>query len=273
MTPSRTRDAAALTHDHLIVHCSATRASDDIDAGWIDRLHKAFGWQGIGYNFVITRDGTVQPGRPLTRPGAHVGDCNAGAWRNANWNARSIGVCLAGGVAPDGRTPEDNYTPAQRQALRALIEELWSRAPAIGREARTMGHRDLIKLTGAPAKACPCFSVKSWLAVGGADTPDRDIDADLARREATGSRATFTAGAVGLVRESLRGLTILPPGLSGLLGIAERALSPATHRIRSGDTLWSVSRLYGVPLADLIATNAITDPDGIPVGTILRIYR
>lgn len=265
-----------LPHDHLVIHCSATRASDDIDAAWIDRLHKSFGWRGIGYNFVVTRRGEVQPGRPLTRPGAHVGDCNVGAYRGANWNSRSIGICLAGGVAADGRLPEDNYTDAQWAALRRLVRQLWDRAPCIGREANTMGHRDLIKLTGAPAKACPCFSVKSWLQAGLPARPAEGealTDARLRDREAAGERGSFAAGLPGLVRRSLRLLPGVAPEFAALLDIAERALSPATHTVRSGDTLWSISRLYGVPLKDLIATNRIADPDAVPVGTQLRIYR
>ncbi len=263
-----------LTHDHLIIHCSATRASDDIDAAWIDRLHKSFGWKGIGYNFVITRAGAVQEGRSLAVPGAHVGDCNVGAYRHANWNSRSIGVCLAGGVAADGATPENNYTDAQWAALGKLTRDLWARAPAIGRETNTMGHRDLIKLTGAPPKACPCFSVKRWLRAGPpAGQPDAAAHAEIEHREATGDRRSFADGVYGLVRRSLRGLPAIPAEFTSLLDIAERALSPATHTVKPGDTLWSISQLYGVPLKDLTAANHIADPADVPVGTVLRIYR
>lgn len=263
-----------LSHDHLIIHCSATRATDDVDAAWIDRLHKSFGWKGIGYNFVVTRSGAVQTGRSLDRPGAHVGDCNVGAYRHANWNSRSIGVCLAGGVGADGRTPEANYTDAQWSALAKLVAELWERAPRIGRAANTMGHRDLIKLTGAPPKACPCFSVASWLRSGAAPRPsDAALEADLQHREDTGQRASFVTGLYGLVHRSLHALPTLPREFASLIDIAERALSPATHAVRPGDTLWSISNLYGVPLKDLIADNDIADPDRVPVGTVLRIYR
>jgi len=30
----------------------------------IDGWHKDKGWKGIGYHYVVRRDGTVEPGRP-----------------------------------------------------------------------------------------------------------------------------------------------------------------------------------------------------------------
>ena len=39
--------------DSIIIHCSATPAGKDFRANDIDRMHKAQGWKGIGYNYVI----------------------------------------------------------------------------------------------------------------------------------------------------------------------------------------------------------------------------
>jgi hypothetical protein len=30
-----------------------------------------------------------------------------------DFNGPSVGMCLIGGVAPDGKTPKNNFTPAQ----------------------------------------------------------------------------------------------------------------------------------------------------------------
>ena len=44
------------------------------------------GWAGIGYHFVIRKDGTIERGRPLSVVGAHAqGD-----------NLHTIGICMAG---------------------------------------------------------------------------------------------------------------------------------------------------------------------------------
>ena len=59
--------------DSIIIHCSATRAGQDLRAKDIDRMHRARGFNQIGYNFVIDLDGTVENGRSLSIDGAH---CN-----------------------------------------------------------------------------------------------------------------------------------------------------------------------------------------------------
>ena len=88
--------------DYLVVHCSATKAKSNITATDIDKWHRARGFFGCGYHYVITRDGTVQSHakgdkcRPLDMPGAHVGDCGLG------WNKRSIGICMVGGLDAEG---------------------------------------------------------------------------------------------------------------------------------------------------------------------------
>ncbi len=54
------------TIDTIIIHCSATRAGQDLRAKDIDRMHKQRGFSQIGYNFVIDLDGMVENGRPLS---------------------------------------------------------------------------------------------------------------------------------------------------------------------------------------------------------------
>lgn len=144
--------------DHIIIHCAATGPKADIGAADIDRWHRARGWWGCGYHYVIRRDGTIESEengnrcRPLSRSGAHVGDCGPG------WNKRSIGVCLVGGVNSEGKA-EDNFTDAQWKSLEEIVLTLLERFPSI---TTIGGHRDLIALTGASPKDCPSFDVKDW---------------------------------------------------------------------------------------------------------------
>ncbi len=142
--------------DLIVVHCSATPPSMDWGAQDIDYLHRRQnGWSSIGYHYVIRRNGVVEDGRALEVPGAHV----------RGHNARSIGVCLVGGV-DFLLQPKDNFTPEQKQTLRQLLERLRLSFPT----TRICGHRDLSPdLDGDGTveanewvKACPSFDVKDW---------------------------------------------------------------------------------------------------------------
>ena len=131
--------------DHLVIHCSATKAGQDWGAAEIRRVHKEQnGWRDIGYHYVIRRDGRVEPGRPVEEIGAHV----------SGHNAHSIGICLVGGIDDRGR-PEANYTPAQWTALKQTLLGLRRKFPV----AEICGHRDFAGVK----KACPCFEVGAWL--------------------------------------------------------------------------------------------------------------
>jgi N-acetylmuramoyl-L-alanine amidase len=123
----------------IILHCSATPEGKDFTVADIDKWHKARGWQRIGYHYVIYRDGSVHEGRNIAVAGAHT----------SGYNKNSIGVCYIGGVATDGRTPKDTRTPAQRRALRVLVEQLKKQFP----KATVHGHYEFA------AKACPSFKI------------------------------------------------------------------------------------------------------------------
>jgi len=133
--------------DFLVVHCAATRPSQDIGVADIRKWHLQRGFFDVGYHYVIRRDGTVEVGRPETQPGAHA----------TNFNGRSLAVCLAGGVSEKNvNVAEDNFTPQQKAALRALLRRLHAKYP----KAEILGHRDLPNVR----KDCPSFDVRAWLA-------------------------------------------------------------------------------------------------------------
>ncbi len=123
--------------NEIIVHCTATAEGKNFKAADIDRWHKQRGWDGIGYHHVVDLDGTVEPGRPESKQGAHC----------LGHNANSVGVVYVGGLASDGKTPKDTRTPQQKAALVKLLTELKRRYPG----ATIHGHRDFA------AKACPSF--------------------------------------------------------------------------------------------------------------------
>lgn len=134
--------------DWLIVHCSATTPAMNIGTKEIDRWHRRKGWLGIGYHFVIRRDGTVETGRALAAVGAHT----------EGFNAVSVGICLVGGVN-DTDNPENNFTPEQFDSLEKLLRDVIAEYPT----AKITGHQRFAN------KACPSFSVEDWLKEKGMD--------------------------------------------------------------------------------------------------------
>ena len=128
----------------IIIHCSATPEGRDYTVADIDRWHKQRGWKGIGYHYVVYRDGSVHTGRDVADIGAHC----------TGQNANSIGICYIGGCAADGKTPKDTRTPAQCEALRDLVELLTTEYP----NATIHGHHEFAD------KACPCFNVRKEFA-------------------------------------------------------------------------------------------------------------
>lgn len=131
--------------DTIIIHCAATKPGMDIGAKEIDNWHRAKGYFGIGYHYVIRRNGEVELGRPLDKAGAHA----------KGHNETSIGVCLVGGIDDRGN-PENNFTPEQWAELAKLVTDLQGRFGAL----KVIGHNEVA------AKACPSFNVQKWLEGG-----------------------------------------------------------------------------------------------------------
>ena len=144
---------------YLVVHCSASQPTAEIGALEIHKMHLSRGWSGIGYHYVIRRDGSIERGEPHRNRGAHV----------KGHNYHSVGVCLVGGIAPNGQA-ENNFNPEQFGSLAILLNELHSIYP----DAQVLGHRDLspdIDGDGTVerhewVKECPCFDAGAfWQAI------------------------------------------------------------------------------------------------------------
>lgn len=144
--------------DAIVVHCSATRAGQDIGKSEINRMHVARGFNCIGYNYVVRIDGTVETGRSLQIDGAH---CSSKGFSGVSYNKHSIGICYIGGLDKSGKAA-DTRTDAQKKALRELIAKLVKEYPDI---KEILGHRDTspdldgdgIVEPNEWIKMCPCF--------------------------------------------------------------------------------------------------------------------
>ena len=124
---------------YLVLHCSATRCTQDYTAEQLLHDHRARGFRTVGYHFYVRRDGSLTQHRGLLEVGAH---CRP-------YNRCSIGVCYEGGLDGRGR-PADTRTPAQT----ARLTELFARLRRLFPQAVVCGHRDR---PGASPKDCPCL--------------------------------------------------------------------------------------------------------------------
>lgn len=122
--------------DKIIVHCSDTPNNRNVTVEEIRGWHvNDNGWDDIGYNFIIYRNGDIMIGRPVSVAGAHC----------YGHNSHSIGICLIG---------RDEFTKEQFKALRSLDRVLQGIFGDLGRYS----HRDFNK-----DKTCPNFDVKQVL--------------------------------------------------------------------------------------------------------------
>ena len=129
---------------YIIIHCSATRPSQDIGYEEINRWHRSKGWLSCGYHRIIRQDGNVEQGREDNEVGAHC--------RGRNHD--SISICMVGGVKEDNiKEWEDNYDESQWTALKETITELHKKYP----EAEIYGHYKF-----SDTKKCPSFDVEEW---------------------------------------------------------------------------------------------------------------
>ena len=129
----------------LVIHCSATRAIQDVGVSDIRKWHmQGNGWSNIGYHFVIRRSGKVERGRALDEVGTHV----------QGHNTDSVGICLVGGLNNATFKPENNYSPQQWESLTNLLKMLLKKYP----KAKVLGHRDFAGVQ----KDCPCFPARVW---------------------------------------------------------------------------------------------------------------
>lgn len=102
----------------IVVHCSDSPDSRDVTVDEIRRWHtdmppKGRGWGDIGYQYVLTRDGTIHVGRPHNGDSILAGK-EIGAHARGH-NADSLSICLVG---------RKDFAPAQMLSLIYLIQQL-----------------------------------------------------------------------------------------------------------------------------------------------------
>lgn len=126
--------------DMIVIHhtgCNDIDASAEQIHGW----HLGNGWAGIGYHYVIRKDGTIERGRPEWAIGSHA----------YGENSHTIGIHLSGDFEQAHPTSE------QVEKCAMLIADICERyGLPINRET-VVGHGELM------ATSCPGVNVQSLL--------------------------------------------------------------------------------------------------------------
>lgn len=115
------------TTDMVVIHHTG-EADIDASAEQINEWHKNNGWAGIGYHFVIRKDGTIEQGRPVDTVGAHA----------YGENGHTIGVHLSGDFQ------QAQPTDAQIESAAMLLANICTDYSITIDRAHIVGHRDLM---------------------------------------------------------------------------------------------------------------------------------
>lgn len=111
--------------DTIVIHHVGI-PDGDTSAAAIHRAHLANGWAGIGYHYVIRKDGTIERGRPLATVGAH----------SQSQNYHTVGINVTGNFQ------KEIPTKAQIHSLEDLLFWLCKTYNLQPGPKTIVGHRD-----------------------------------------------------------------------------------------------------------------------------------
>ena len=90
----------------VVVHWTETHTDKNIGSEEVNKYHLAAGLDGIGYHYIIRRDGSLQRGRPINIQGQH-------SPKNFH-DLRSLSIAFVGGInVPSGTLNSENFLSAQ----------------------------------------------------------------------------------------------------------------------------------------------------------------
>lgn len=121
--------------DMIVIHHTGNPTDDDLSAADIHKIHRGQGWSGIGYHYVIRKDGTVEYGRPDWAIGAHA--------EGENYHSIGIHVC--------GNFEIGKPTAKQIENLALLVANLCEDYKLLIDRDHIVGHRELMP-TACPGK-------------------------------------------------------------------------------------------------------------------------
>lgn len=247
----------------IILHHAAAKKCSAMD---IHTWHLGNGWSGIGYHFLVRKDGTVYRGRPEDTVGAHT----------YGKNYDSIGICF------EGNFENEAMGNVQREAGTELVTYLMNKYPGITAIYR---HKDF-NATACPGKNFPFDRI--------AYRGDNSTAGELLRLNREPLYASSTAAQKsGTVTgtyyiwggESVHGRVRITNSrerigvngqVTGWIKTPEN-VSTAEHIVEKGDTLSAIAKKYNSTVEKILKANIKTYPtmtaNYIVVGWKLTIPR
>lgn len=129
--------------DMIVIHHTGDEVDDDLSAEQIHQIHLDRGWSGIGYHFVIRKNGEMEIGRPLDCIGSHA----------YGENAHTVGIHVCGNFEIAEPTSE------QIESLAVLLNYLTDKFSLANTSRFIVGHLNLM------ATACPGTNLYKQLPV------------------------------------------------------------------------------------------------------------
>lgn len=257
----------------IVLHHAAAKVCSVND---VHSWHLANGWAGIGYHFLVRKDGSVHEGRPVETIGAHA----SGA------NSDSIGICF------EGNFEIEQMGATQKEAGAELVTHLKKLYPSI----ETVGkHKDYCS-TACPGRYFPFdYIAKGKEANTEAKTEDKKDESALTTLKAgqaltlkqeplyVSSTIKTRAGTVNGTyyawsSEVINGRIKITNaktkiGITGQVTgwIDAPKFEYVTYTVKAGDTLSKIAKAYKTTVTKLAADNNIKNKNLITVGQVLKI--
>lgn len=107
-------------------------------------IHKARGWAGVGYHFLICPDGTL----------VYVGDAGTARANVANANEKVMGICLIGDFTK--HLPSDEQIISAHEITWWFDKQrgVWPKLKSPW-DSMVYGHKEMNQIFGNPGTACP----------------------------------------------------------------------------------------------------------------------
>lgn len=254
----------------IILHHAAAETCSAED---IHRWHLNNGWAGIGYHFVVRKDGKVYRGRPIDAVGAHT----------YGRNTDCIGICF------EGNFENEEMPEVQKNAGIELVSWLLEIYPEITEITKHMDHN----ATACPGKNFPFEEIA-------AAEPKKEPEKEEKMKGALelyaeplyiSSTATQRAGMVTGTyylwsNEVIRGrvkITNMPENIgkagqvTGWISAEAAETGSTIHPVLWGDTLSAIAKKYGSTVEKIVNANKAKYPnitaDYIVAGWTLVIPR
>jgi hypothetical protein len=140
----------------VVCHWTETPTNKNIGSEEINNIHLEEGLDGIGYHYIIRRDGSIQRGRPVNLEGEHA---STGFFNNHN--RYSIAICFVGGINVPSETQNitryisaQSLTRSQFNSFDHFCRAFYNVYPG----GQVIGHSDIDDLTSDPG-----FDVRAYV--------------------------------------------------------------------------------------------------------------